>query len=81
MSKIRRKVYLTFPKELIQKPLVWQLGRDFEIVTNIRYASVSGDIALVGLGLEGEEEEIQRGLTWLEAQGVRVEPIELGIVE
>lgn len=80
-DKVKRKVYLTFPQALIQKPLVWQLGRDFDIVTNIRYASVSGDIALVGLGLEGTEEEIKKGLTWLEASGVSVEPIELGVVE
>ena len=80
-KKVQRKVYLTFQKDLIQKPLVWQLGHDFDIVTNIRLATVSGDVALVGLGLEGTEEEIKRGLTWIESQGVRVEPIELGIVE
>ena len=80
-DKIRRKVYLTFKKDLIQKPLVWQLGHDFEIVTNIRSASVSGDTALVGLGLEGTEEEIKRGMAWLEKEGVRIEPIELGVVE
>lgn len=80
-TKVQRKVYLTFPKDTIQKPLVWQLGRDFDIVTNIRLATVSGDVALVGLGLEGTEEEIKRGLAWIEAQGVRVEPIELGVVE
>lgn len=80
-EKVSRKVYLTFPKDTIQKPLVWQLGHDFEIVTNIRLATVSGDVALVGLGLEGTEEEIKRGLEWIEKQGVRVEPIELGVVE
>lgn len=80
-QKVQRKVYLTFPKDTIQKPLVWQLGRDFEIVTNIRLATVSGDVALVGLGLEGTEAEIKRGLEWIEKQGVRVEPIELGVVE
>jgi L-aspartate semialdehyde sulfurtransferase ferredoxin len=80
-DKVRRKVYLTFPHQQIQKPIVWQLGKDFDIVTNIRYASVSGDTALVGLGLEGTEAEIKRGLDWLESIGVRVEPIELGVVE
>lgn len=80
-NKVQRKVYLTFPKDTIQRPLVWQLGHDFEIVTNIRLATVSGDVALVGLGLEGTEAEIKRGLEWIEKQGVRVEPIELGVVE
>lgn len=80
-DKVQRKVYLTFPKDTIQRPLVWQLGRDFDIVTNIRLATVSGDVALVGLGLEGTEAEIKRGLEWIEKQGVRVEPIELGVVE
>ncbi len=78
---VRRKVYLTFSQTLIQKPLVWELAQRFRIVTNIRHASVSGDTALVGLGLEGTAGEIDRGLAWLEAEGVRIEPIELGIVE
>jgi proteasome lid subunit RPN8/RPN11 len=80
-ERIRRKVYLSFSKELIQRALVWELAQKFDVVTNIRHASVSGDVALVGLGLEGTAEEIKRGLAWMEAEGVRVEPIELGIVE
>ncbi len=80
-EKVKRKVYLTFSKDLIQRPLVWELGTKFDIVTNIRVATVSGDTALVGLGLEGTREEIERGLDFLKKEGVRVEPIELGIVE
>ncbi len=80
-DRIRRKVYLTFDREGIKRPLVWEMARKFDVVTNIRSATVSGDIALVGLGLESTREEIDRALAWLESQGVRVEPIELGIVE
>ena len=78
---IRRKVYLTFSKTLMQKPIIWHLGHDFRIITDVRQASISGDNALVGLGLEGTAEEIERGLDWLREEGVGVEPIELGIVE
>lgn len=78
---IRRKVYLTFSKTLMQKPIVWQLGHDFHIITDVRQASISGDNALVGLGLEGTAAELERGLAWLREEGVGVEPIELGIVE
>jgi proteasome lid subunit RPN8/RPN11 len=80
-DRLRRKVYLTFPQTTIQKPLIWEMARKFDVVTNVRSASISGDVALVGLGLDGTLEEINRSLAWLASEGVRVEPIELGIVE
>ena len=39
MGKLR--VYLTFPSDLIQEPIIYQLGKNFDIVTNIRRADVT----------------------------------------
>ncbi len=80
-SKVSRKVWLTFPKELIDRPLIWEVGRKFGVVTNIRQASVSKDIGIVGLELSGDEEEVTRAVDFLVGNGVTVKPIELDIVE
>src|SRR3989338_11187865 len=54
MPKIR--VYLTFPTELIQVPIIYHLAKDFDIVTNIRRADVTPTYGWVALELEGAEE-------------------------
>ncbi|NQT19029.1 MAG: FeS-binding protein [Planctomycetes bacterium] len=80
-AEVSRKVWLTFPAGLVGKPLIWEIGRKFEVVTNIRQASVSKEIGLVGLELSGEENEVQKAISHLEENGVSVEPVELDIVE
>ena len=80
-SPSARKVWLTFPKELVEKPLIWEIGRKFEVVTNIRQASVSKNIGLVGLELLGDEGEIEKAVRFLLEAGVSVEPVELDVVE
>ena len=75
MSK--RRVYLTYLGDDMKEPVVYELGQKFDIVTNIRGATIKEDIGLVTLELSGEEEEIDAALTWLESTGVKVEPIEM----
>jgi molybdopterin synthase sulfur carrier subunit len=80
-AEVARKVWLTFPQELVDRPLIWEVGQKFRIVTNIRQASVSKEIGIVGLEISGEEEEVQRAVDFLTENGVSVEPIELNVVE
>ncbi|HWP48094.1 MAG TPA: MoaD family protein [Candidatus Limnocylindrales bacterium] len=77
----KRRVYLTFPKELVKEPLIYRVGHKFEVVTNIRQASVSDEIGLVALELEGEREEIKKAIAYFQEQGVKVEPIEMDVIE
>ena len=77
----RQRVKFTFPQELIKEPIIWRLGRDFELVTNIRRADVTEDRGWVVLELDGDMEEIERGVRWVVEQGVRVDPVAGDIVE
>ena len=76
MAAVRRKVFLTFPQKLIKEPIIYNLGKSFPVVTNIRGASVTDEIALVALLLEGEEAEVDRAIRFLEERGVKVESLE-----
>ena len=67
------KVRLTFPENLIKEPLIYTLGRDFNLITNIRQANVDEHVGWVSLELEGEQQEIQNGLEWISNKGVRVD--------
>lgn len=76
----RRRLRFTFPPALIEEPIIYRLVKEFDIVVNIRRAEVKADHGWVVLELDGEEERISRGIAWLKAQGVRVDPIERDVM-
>jgi L-aspartate semialdehyde sulfurtransferase ferredoxin len=78
---VKRRVKFTFPPELIKEPIIYKLGQQFEVVTNIRRADINGDKGWVVLELEGEGEDIERGIVWVTGKGVRVDPVIGDIVE
>ncbi|MDA0988509.1 MAG: FeS-binding protein [Chloroflexi bacterium] len=77
----KRRARFTFPTGLITQPVIFDLGRNFQLVTNIRRADVREDMGWVILELDGEEEEIEKGLEWVVSMGVRVDPVSGDVVE
>ncbi len=71
----RQRVKFTFDGDMVKEPIIYMLGRDFHLVTNIRRADVSDSLGWVVLELDGEKEEIERGLQWVSSTGVRVDSI------
>ena len=70
-----------YPTRHITRPIVWELGKKFEIITNLRQASVNDEVGLVCLELSGERGEVKRAIAWLEELGVKVEPVEINTIE
>jgi ABC-type methionine transport system ATPase subunit len=66
-----------YPLRLIKEPLIWKLGQKFNVVTNIRQASVTDEIGIVSLELDGKRADIKAAIKWLEKLGVSVEPVEI----
>lgn len=79
--KTKEKFYLTYPPRLLTEPLIYKVGHQFKVVTNIRGASISNDLGLVAVEIEGTRAEIDRAIDWLRTQGVQVEPIEKNVIE
>lgn len=80
-AKVARKVWLTFPRDMIERPVLWEVGRKFDVVTNIRQASIGSHVALVGLELCGEATVVEEAIAFMSGLGISVEPIELNVVE
>ncbi|MBI4340539.1 MAG: NIL domain-containing protein [Chloroflexi bacterium] len=76
-----KRVRFTFPPYLITEPVIHHLGREFNVVTNIRRADVRQEMGWVILELDGDESEIERGLAWVKQMGVRVDPVSGDVVE
>ncbi len=73
---MKRKIFCTFPQQLIKEPLLYNLGKKFQIIPNIRGASVTDEIALIALELDGEAPEVDKAVEFLKEKGVKVESIE-----
>ncbi|MCA9822154.1 MAG: NIL domain-containing protein [Dehalococcoidia bacterium] len=76
-----KRVRFTFPENLIKEPLIYNLGKEFAVITNVRMADVDEHTGWVVLELEGESGEIDRSLDWARAKGVRVDPVTGDVVE
>ena len=77
----KTRVWLTYPPQKIKRPIIWELGHKFKIITDIRQASVNDEIGIVCLELDGTRTEIKSAIAWLEKHGVRVEPVEINVIE
>jgi ABC-type methionine transport system ATPase subunit len=76
-----RRLWLMYPPAEIQTPLIWELGDRFELITNVRQASVNDELGIVCLEISGTRESIKKAIKWLERKGVSVDPVEIGVIE
>jgi L-aspartate semialdehyde sulfurtransferase ferredoxin len=76
----QQRLWLMYPPKLIKKPFIWEVGHKFKVITNIRQANVTDEIGIVCLELDGARKEVKAAITWLEKQGVNVEPVEIGVI-
>ena len=77
----KTRLWLMYPPRLITDPVIWKLARRFDVVTNVRQASVTDEIGIVCLELEGPRSAIKTAVRWLERQGISVEPVEINVIE
>jgi L-aspartate semialdehyde sulfurtransferase ferredoxin len=75
------RLWLMYPPKLIKNPVIWELGHKFKLITNVRQASVTDEIGVVCLELEGERAEVKAAIKWLERLGISVEPVEINVIE
>jgi hypothetical protein len=77
----KTRLWLMYPPRLIRTPVVWELSQKFKLITNVRQASVTDEIGVVCLELEGSRSQIKASIKWLERMKIRVEPVEINVIE
>jgi L-aspartate semialdehyde sulfurtransferase ferredoxin len=75
------KVHIRFPEDKIKEPVIYQIGHEFKVVTNVRRADVRETTGWMDLELTGDSTEIERAIAGPRKKGVIVDPIELNVVE
>ena len=63
-------VNINASSDVARLPLVWRLGRKFNVVTNVKRARVSPDFAYVALDVEGSTQEVEQATGYLRGLGV-----------
>ena len=77
----RLRVKLTFARGAVTQPVIYEMGHQFEIVTNIRRADITRDEGWVVLEMEGPQDALDNAVKYCEEKGVRVTPAEGDVVE
>ena len=73
---ISKRVVLKFPSKLVDKPIVYRLVKDFDLVFNILRAQVNpkeeGELVIE---LKGNKEKYAEGVKFLKELGVKMQPL------
>jgi ABC-type methionine transport system ATPase subunit len=71
--KTKKNIHFEFSQDLVREPLLYKINRSFDVIVNIRGASVTDQGGFIALELEGEQAEVARVIDYLRGQGVRLE--------
>jgi ABC-type methionine transport system ATPase subunit len=75
MAIIKRKVVLGIPQEMLLEPILYTINQQYDIKVNLYDSRINDEEGCMRVELEGEEKQIEEGLDWAMARGIRVETI------
>jgi L-aspartate semialdehyde sulfurtransferase ferredoxin len=77
---MKKRIILRFKRNTIDKPVVYRLVRDFDLIFNILRANVSPRAeSIMVLEIEGTEDNFEKGIEYLKSFNIDTEPIEQDI--
>ena len=65
----------------MREPVLSLMAKQFDVVFNIRGSTVTAEMGLMALEIDGAQAEVDKAVAWLKEKGVTVEPIEKNVVE
>ena len=74
------KLFVSFPDELVGRPMLYELVKRFDVVPNIRRANVEAHSGWVILELSGAQDARDAAITYLEEIGCTVNRMEGDVV-
>jgi ABC-type methionine transport system ATPase subunit len=70
---VEKQVRLVYPKEQLRQPLIYNLIRNYNLLTNILDAHLDSESGWLIILVRGEATQVQKGLEWLKEQGIMVD--------
>ncbi|MET0895231.1 MAG: NIL domain-containing protein [Acidimicrobiia bacterium] len=75
------RLFVSFPEELVDTPMIYELVKRFDVVPNIRRANVEAHSGWVILELRGAEDQRAAAVSYLEGVGCTVNAMEGDVLE
>lgn len=69
----QERLKLTFPENLVKQPIIGRMVQEFDVMPNIRRASVEEHVGWVVCELGGDDDSVERAIEWLHNIGVQVD--------
>ncbi len=66
------KAEFIFPGTLKDKPIIWHVSKNFDVIVKILEASFSTDTGWAILILDGSEKEIKKTFNYLSGKGIEI---------
>jgi hypothetical protein len=79
VSSIR--LFVSFPEELVDRPLIYEIIKKFDVVPSIRRANVEEHSGWVILEAHGEQEQLDGAIAYFEGLGCTVNRMEGDVLE
>jgi ABC-type methionine transport system ATPase subunit len=81
MAEIKKLVELDYPNNLVTAPVLSKIIKKYDVMVNIRRASITKGFGYVQMEIAGDEKVVKEALGELSGQGIDVNPIEKDVVE
>lgn len=78
---ISKRIVLKFPSKMADKPIVYKLVKDFDLVFNILKAKIiPGEEGELLIELKGSKQKYAEGIKYLKELGVKIEPLSQDVI-
>jgi ferredoxin len=72
----KQRVVLTFPQELLDKPIVYHLIKDYDLIINLLKVKITPkEEGVMVLDIEGDHVNLEQGIKYLKNIGIQIEPL------
>lgn len=75
------RLFVSFPEALVDRPLIYEVIKQFDVVPNIRRANVEDHSGWIILELNGEAPKLEAAVSYLEEAGCTVNRMEGDVLE
>lgn len=69
-------LYLSFPLDLVERPIIYEAANRFGVMPNLRRANIEAHSGWVILELSGDRQALDDAIAWLKEKGVSVHQLE-----
>jgi hypothetical protein len=75
------RLFVAFPETLVDRPMIYEIVKQFDVVPNIRRANVESNSGWVILELGGSADQRDAAIAYLEGLGCTVNAMEGDVLE